>query len=204
MKTYRHKFVRIIIIFILFNFYLFYSSLYFSPEIFAQKPSSSREECQKLYNKGHLEKGITVEECIKFLSRTPQGSLPLPLPANGATHKYSSGEGIAPLRIITRPGGYYFVKLVDWESNLPVMTFFIHSGKTVDVDVPLGSYKLKYAAGQSWYGEEDLFGLDTIYSQAEKKFVFKIDGNQISGYSVELILQPQGNLSTKRIAKSDF
>jgi hypothetical protein len=123
---------------------------------------------------------------------------------NGAKKTYFSDKGIAPLRIITSPGSYYFVKLVDWSSNRPVMTIFIHSGKTIDVDVPLGSYKLKYAVGETWYGEKDLFGPDTIYSQAEKKFDFKITGNQVHGYTVELILQPHGNLSTKRISAKDF
>jgi hypothetical protein len=139
---------------------------------------------------------------LPLISRATEG--PAPLPQNGSIQSCSSQKGIAPLRIVTRPGSHYFVKLVDWSSNQVVMTLFIHSGETVDVDVPLGAYKLKYAAGKEWQGEKNLFGPETLYNQAEKRFVFESSGNQIRGYTVELILQPNGNLSARRIPAKDF
>jgi hypothetical protein len=33
-------------------------------------------------------------------------------------------------------------------------------------DLPLGSYKIRYAYGQNWFGEKKLFGKNTAYAQA--------------------------------------
>ena len=95
-------------------------------------------------------------------------------------------------------------KLTDWETGAPVQTIFIRAGQTAETTVPLGSYRLRYAAGETWLGEEKLFGDATIYSQADKRFDFERQGNQVSGYTVELILQTDGNLSTRRIPKSPW
>ena len=127
------------------------------------------------------------------------------LPQNGAIHAYSNKERIAPLSIKT--GGdkvHYFVKLTDWDTDTPVQTIFIRGEHTVETTVPLGSYRLKYAAGKTWLGEDELFGDETIYSKAEKRFDFIQEGNNASGYSGELILQTGGNLSTVHIPKSEW
>ena len=81
------------------------------------------------------------------------------------------------------------------------MTIFIRNGETAsDMDVPTGTYELRYASGDSWYGETDLFGPSTSYSKAESFFTF---GNG-SGYTVELYKQVNGNLHTNSIDKDDF
>ncbi len=127
------------------------------------------------------------------------------LPDNGTIHTYSNKERVAPLSIKT--GGdkvHYFVKLTDWNTGTLVQTIFIRAGHTAETTVPLGSYRLKYAAGETWQGEDELFGDDTIFSKAEKRFDFTQEGNKVSGYTVELILQTGGNLSTVRIPKSEW
>ena len=127
------------------------------------------------------------------------------LPFNGSESTYSMAEAVAPLTISTRQGtGHYFVKIVDWATEAPVMTVFVRSGQSVSTKVPLGSYKIKYAAGSQWYGETYLFGPETSYSMAEKRFDFEEIANQVSGFTVELFLQPNGNLRTKRIRPKDF
>ena len=128
-----------------------------------------------------------------------------PLPFNGSESTYSVAEAVAPLTISTRQGtGHYFVKIVDWTTDAPVLTVFVQSGQSVSTKVPLGSYRIKYAAGSQWYGETYLFGPDTGYSMADKRFDFREIGNQVSGFTVELFLQPNGNLRTKRITSKDF
>ena len=127
------------------------------------------------------------------------------IPTNGTIHTYSNKERIAPLSIKT--GGDkvdYFVKLTDWNTDTVVQTIFIRAGHTAETTVPLGSYRLKYAAGENWQGKDELFGDKTIYSKAEKRFDFTQKGNNVSGYSVELILQTGGNLSTVHIPKSEW
>ena len=114
-------------------------------------------------------------------------------------------DGVAPLTISTRQGtGHYFVKIVDWATDAVVMTLFVRSGQSVSTKVPLGSFKIKYAAGSQWYGETYLFGPNTSYSMADKRFDFEETGDQVSGFTVELFLQPNGNLTTKRIRPEDF
>src|SRR3989338_448363 len=128
-----------------------------------------------------------------------------PLPINGKIKRYVTDEAIAPLKIVTRESGYhYFVKIVDWYTNKLICTVFIRSGQSVTLDLPLGSYKLKYAAGSQWYGTKFLFGPETAYSVADKRFYFGVSGDHVSGYTVELYLQPHGNLKTNRISAEEF
>ena len=131
-----------------------------------------------------------------------------PLPANGTSRRYwtrSEEELLAPLRIVTAGGSpNYFIKVVDWERGTPILTVFVRSGQTVNVKVPLGSYRLKYASGTEWYGEKHLFGPETAYSRAQDRFDFAVAGSQVSGYTVELIKQVGGNLKTAAIRPEDF
>ena len=129
----------------------------------------------------------------------------LSLPVNGSVVKYHSLEAIAPLEIKTRSGsGNYYVKLVTAYTNKMVLTVFVREGCSVEIDVPLGSYQLKYAVGKTWYGTEHLFGPNTACSIADDIFYFRTEGLHVTGYSVELYLQVNGNLETERIPVSEF
>lgn len=127
------------------------------------------------------------------------------LPSNGFIERYHSSESLAPLTIRTRGDGqHYFVKLADWNTGITALTVFIHGGQSVELTMPLGSYKLKYASGITWYGESELFGVDTHFSMADARFDFTVSGDQVSGYTVELFLQQDGNLQTRDIPRSTF
>jgi outer membrane protein assembly factor BamE (lipoprotein component of BamABCDE complex) len=129
----------------------------------------------------------------------------LPTPASGTIKQYHASDSVAPLTIRTRGlGQNYFVKLTEWTTGRIVATVFIRGGQSVDFKMPLGSYKMKYAAGATWYGESELFGPDTSYSEADSRFDFEDNGNQFSGYTVELYLQQNGNLETRKISPSEF
>ncbi len=128
-----------------------------------------------------------------------------PLPANGAVQRYGGGRALAPLEIRTR--GYdrhYFVKVTDWTTGAPVLTMFIRAGQSAETLVPLGTYRIRYATGETWYGEDFLFGPQTSYSEADQSFRFVDEGYQYSGYTLELFLQQDGNLSTSRIAPDQW
>jgi hypothetical protein len=98
----------------------------------------------------------------------------------------------------------YYVKIVDWKTHAARLVFFVRSGETTTVRLPLGVYELRYAAGEKWYGEEYLFGPRTAYAKADEPFVFRTEGEKISGFTVELVKQINGNLSETRISASDF
>jgi hypothetical protein len=132
----------------------------------------------------------------------------VPLPATGRIHALwrSSPETVlAPLRVVTATGSpNYYVKVVDWETHAARLVFFVRSGQTLSVRVPLGVYELRYAAGEKWYGEEYLFGPETAYRRADEQFDFRAEGEKISGFTVELIKQINGNLGETSIKPSDF
>lgn len=110
----------------------------------------------------------------------------------------------APLSISVRGKDSYFVKLIEYPGNQDAVAIYVPSERTVEVKVPLGVYEIKYAAGETWRGESFLFGTSTYYSKALELFDFRIEGNTISGYGLELFPQSDGNLRSDRIPASEF
>jgi len=108
------------------------------------------------------------------------------------------------LEIRSSQGAYYVVKLCDYSSGRDVLSVFVHGGRTVEFDVPLGTYQIKYASGDRWYGPVHLFGPSTAYSKADSSFDFRVDGNRVSGYTLTLYTVVNGNLHTSRIAPEEF
>ncbi|EHJ04393.1 hypothetical protein [Marinobacter manganoxydans] len=128
----------------------------------------------------------------------------MPLPQTGAMERYTGQLGEAPLQIKTSSGANYLVRLEDMSSGENVMDIFVRGGTTVEVEVPLGTFELKYAAGQKWYGMPHLFGPETTYSKADTAFRFFIEGQQVRGYTVTLYQVQGGNLQTSKINPGQF
>jgi hypothetical protein len=130
------------------------------------------------------------------------------LPDHGLYKAYSAPDRFAQLTIRTTAGAFYFIKLKNTTTGLPAMLFFARGGLTLNNAAPLGVFILKYATGQSWCGDVALFGDDTTFNEAIEPFVFerRFTGNSYTAthWTVELILQRDGNLRTKKIAREDF
>ena len=100
----------------------------------------------------------------------------------------------------------YYVKLKEVSPGSgEVLGAFVGPGRTLTIDVPLNgnhttTYALNYAAGTSWYGPEKAFGPSGMYARADETFAFDAG----SGWEVELILQPGGNLGTTGLDYADF
>ncbi len=127
------------------------------------------------------------------------------LPETGIL-KYPFRYAMAPLTIRTAAGSNFLVRLIDTSSDQVVTTAFVRGGDVLHMKVPLGSYRIRYASGTAWFGEdaEDPFGPDTAYSEADRTFEFRDDGASVSGFTVELIKQRHGNLQSKKISKKSF
>lgn len=159
-------------------------------------------------------KPVTNQELIRILEQTEVPYVPYekpsmykqPIPENGWGMVYfGQQEAVAPLTIKTvSNGNHYFVKIVDWYTNRIMATCFVCSGLQATINLPLGSYKIKYATGDTWYGEKHLFGSNTSYNEAEKRFDIEVKGDYVTTYTVELFLQPNGNLHTKTISTDDW
>ena len=139
------------------------------------------------------------------------GELPAELPPPafqpvGVMWNRTNREAIAPLKLVTSSGADYYIKLTESATKRDAIAIFVNGGQTIEVEVPLGSYHLKYAAGEVWRGEEALFGPDemTTYSIADERFDFEMKSDFVSGYTVELVLQRGGNLSTRKISAEEF
>ena len=127
------------------------------------------------------------------------------LPANGHVRPPVNASETAPFRILTSGGDtHYFVKLEESGTGRSVLTVFVRSGHQVDIRVPFGTYVVKYASGQKWYGYKHLFGPNTAYNKADSTFPFRREGNQIKGFSITLYAVEGGNLSTLPIKPNDF
>ncbi len=127
-----------------------------------------------------------------------------PLPSNGKVDYFTYEKSIAPLQIKADKGSNYLVKLVDVLKGKPALTVFVRDGQTVTIHVPLGSYEMRYALGSIWYGSEYLFGPDSAYYRADKRFDFVLDGDQAKGYTITLYKVQNGNLKTSPIQAVDF
>jgi hypothetical protein len=126
------------------------------------------------------------------------------IPNNGMTAVYSSEPQIARFKVSAPEGTHYWVKLVDAVTMAPVIAMFVRSGSTAEVKVPLGTYVLKFASGNKWYGTTYHFGPDTAYGKADRTMRFWVEGNVINGHSVTLYKVQNGNLRTSTIPASEF
>ncbi len=127
------------------------------------------------------------------------------LPDNGYVFFKQSKNPVAPLEIVTKNQNYhYYVKISEADTNITEQAFFLRSGGTVKTMLPLGTYLVKYATGQNWQGEKELFGEDTLYNKADRTFTFTQNKKQASGFRIELILQTDGNLRTRKIKKAEW
>ena len=127
-----------------------------------------------------------------------------PMPASGSVQAYTKLDRVAPFEIRAAQSGHYLLKLVDAYTYAPILTVFVRSGTTVNVDVPLGTYEVRYASGEAWYGYEYLFGPETAYSKADQTFTFDLVGNRVGGFTITLYKVANGNLHTSQIKPTEF
>lgn len=143
------------------------------------------------------------QHLVRELDRLRKRPKPQPLPLTSVLKgQVPQSRTTGPLVIQTRSGsGNYYVKLVEKNTGITRMTIFVREGATTnELNVPAGTYEMRYATGKTWYGEEALFGDETTYNKADSDFNIGY-GN---GYTVELYLQQFGNLETRRLNKENF
>ena len=124
-------------------------------------------------------------------------SLP-PYPAyNGEIIVYPDYECVCPLEITTEEGMNYYIRLhylgapqsevkrrlsySDLEPYESDIAFYVKSGETVRVNVPVGIYKFYYATGRTFYGFKELFGDSTRYYTSDELLYFRVMDNTCEG-----------------------
>lgn len=93
----------------------------------------------------------------------------------------------------------YYIKF-DNKDGDTMFAFFVRPQSTTPMYMGVGTYEMKYACGDTWYGEEHLFGENTRYAKDKDDWVFE------SGKGWTLTLQPQvgGNVSTETLSEDEF
>lgn len=136
------------------------------------------------------------EDPDKFL--TPQA-----LPQTGWGRSSSGGFNFGAISIQTRSGGgNIWVKIVEaYSSSKDAAVFFIRAGDSYKINLPYGTYCIKMASGDKWYGAKHLFGSKTSYSVADDTFPITSIGDS---WTVQLIPQVNGNLREKSISAGEF
>jgi hypothetical protein len=122
----------------------------------------------------------------------------------GVMYNQTGRAELAPLTLVTSSGADYYVKLLDPQTKADELGIYVRGGHSLEVEVPIGEYEVHYAAGEAWYGIARRFGQDTVYFRATPLFSFTATNDGYSGYTIELILQPNGNLPTTQIGAAEF
>lgn len=110
------------------------------------------------------------------------------------------------IRISTANDGNYNLIRVYTEENVPVASLFLQPNMLGTIKLPAGSYIIKYAYGERWFGETDLFGTEGSYK------ILSFGDNNVSvvnfiqGYTYTLILKTakDGDVGMQAIAFRDF
>ena len=126
---------------------------------------------------------------------------------NGQMFKTPSGECPCKITIKTSSGSDYYVYMDDMYGNND-LAFYVVGGNTVTKNIPLGTYKLYYCSGSTWYGVNYKFGDNTVACTSDQLFEFtsSISGDYIyyDTWEVTLYKVSNGNMSTQTIPMSNF
>jgi hypothetical protein len=122
-----------------------------------------------------------------------------PLPPTGSfDSSFSSTQNAIIVK--TRAGKHTLVKIENL-AGLEITRGFIRGGDTYQFDLRQGTYVIKMAWGEQWYGDIHLFGPRTQYSKADDTFPLRQRGEQ---WTVELIPQTSGNLREVNLRPEQF
>lgn len=103
---------------------------------------------------------------------------------------------------------HYWLQLVDYDTNQPITTAFIRAQEMLELYLPVGTYKMRFAAGTAatWRGETELFGKDYLQEMVDKQFTdraAKIDVLPSQGLDIGVFCS-SGSLIDRQIPKEEI
>lgn len=143
---------------------------------------------------------------------------PVDEPENGHVFLSPQYQRLCPLSVSVSDGSSYYIYLKymrapenSYDSRKESgygesedLAFYVRSGETVNLDVPVGVYKLYYATGDVWYGTLYKFGVDTAYFSSDDLLDFYTSYDSTYGVTLELWAQYNGNFETDEISETAF
>jgi hypothetical protein len=115
--------------------------------------------------------------------------------------------------------GNYALRVIEKKTNAEILKLYIASKQMFETKIPLGTYRILGARGDTWYGEQELFGPSTNYFAIRKsksngrpgmslsgddEFVFSQTGNTINGVRIMLRKTVDGTITTDSISPGEF
>jgi len=134
----------------------------------------------------------------------PEESRP-PGVAPGLMWNRSGLPAIFPLQVKTHPGKDYFLTLIDAETGKDTLAAFVYGGAFFKVLVPPGTFVVRFAVGDIWQGETNLFGPGamTTVVELEKPLTFKVVGyGRKAGHLVDLTGNAPGQHVMAKIGRA--
>lgn len=156
---------------------------------------------RRFSNTANAANSAAIEAAVRQLLDDKPEALP---PTSVLRRTFPPFAGVAPLEIRTSVGQNFYIKVLDWNTKSEILTAFIRGGEPFEVQVPVGSYEIRYASGQSWYGPILDFGLGASYLRCDDRFDFVSTVDGYNGYTIQLILQRNGNLRTDQLSADQF
>jgi serine/threonine protein kinase len=161
-----------------------------------------------------------MEKCVSLYSQTAFGNkaqealdrlnakIDAREPSNGQIIQATVNSGYCKLTI-KNGADSALVKLVSIdEPERYYLEIYVRENETASVNVRDGNYYLKYATGERWYGNNELFGSKTSYTKADTivSFTTSYSGSYVNYNEQEITLYKvaNGNLTTTPISEDDF
>ncbi|KHL24289.1 hypothetical protein PK98_15115 [Croceibacterium mercuriale] len=138
-------------------------------------------------------RGIAIFDDARRHGYLPEFGTTEPFPESGefkVRGRYASG-GTARFTI-TAGERNAVVQLVG-SDGIPVFMTFVRMNEMAAVLAPHGTWTLRLIEGDTWYGEEELFGFNSVVDDSRDRLTFGNDG----GHIIDLRRRFNGNLETK-------
>ena len=127
--------------------------------------------------------------------------LEVEFPSHGTATHLTRSEAVAPFKVETQAGRNYLLKLSDPQSGRDVAKLYVAGGQPAEFLVPLGTYGVKFATGEKWYGDKHLFGPSTQYGKFDELMDFT---STLSNEDSIKLSQLRSKLDSANAAVKDF
>ncbi|MFY0617568.1 hypothetical protein [Shimia sp.] len=124
--------------------------------------------------------------CAILLTLSLVGSVRSEERPHGLLWNRTGAPATLPLQIKTDAGADYVLFLAAAESDAAVFAAYIRGGAFFRVLVPPGQYRLQFATGSLWFGEDELFGPQTLFFTLEPPLQFRASATRKEGHLIDL------------------
>lgn len=129
-----------------------------------------------------------------------------PFPPSGTIRRHVPNDYSSPGLPLTVRNNFtekhVVVRVRDWISQTPIATAYVSSGEEVRIILPRGKYRLVFADGKTWEGDEALFGRQTVVSRGADPVIMGAVGE--AGQIIIMDGGLSGNFPTEPERRSNF